>query len=305
MKAVNKGLSKLSSKIDTAVANLNTKITEESTNPDLFLDAIISEYMPVNLTMSTAPVFSNEKGTVELHFDGRIVDPVTNTTRVPINNKALDRQDDKAHREQIQIHESMINSAFIVYSQYYMPKVLNNTVLSNAALTMFPEIKEKYGEDVAVTLKYKMFPERRTDMIKVSEEKGFSIEEMMTYIEVYVSNDQVQEEKAIVFRTDLDLSLFFSFVNFALTTQFNGTHSVADTKIVEDNVGLQEHDLDALFTQGLNDFTADYNTNHETPKDFTEIIPTLKFVNGLMQNTLLTTMGDEVLYGGFKWISDF
>jgi hypothetical protein len=68
---------------------------------------------------------------------------------------------------------------------------------------------------------------------------------------------------------------------------------------------MNYHDYDSLLTAVLNSFVTNFNMSHADGIDLTKKIPTLKFVAGMLQATLLTPFQEQgFLYGGFKWITD-
>ena len=81
MSVVDKLLGKLENKLTNTVNNLNDKVANEG--PMTWESDIISKFLPLNLTMTAAPEFSNKDGLINLHLDGRFLDVIEQATVVP------------------------------------------------------------------------------------------------------------------------------------------------------------------------------------------------------------------------------
>jgi len=61
-----------------------------------------------------------------------------------------------------------------------------------------------------------------------------------------------------------------------------------------------------VFGSVVSAFTDNYNAKHASGWDFKVLVPTVKFVSGLIAKTIVTPyQQDGFLFGGFRWISDF
>lgn len=66
------------------------------------------------------------------------------------------------------------------------------------------------------------------------------------------------------------------------------------------------HNYDLMFNGIIDDLLFDFNWKHQNGIDFKEKYPTLKFIAGMLRNSVITPFEeDEFIYAGFSWISDF
>jgi len=103
---------------------------------------------------------------------------------------------------------------------------------------------------------------------------------------------------------DLMIVLNATVTDFLINLQVED-HSISNTKIVQDNIGMFYHNYDALLTSVLHNFVFDFNESHQNGIDLKKNL-TVKFVAGLLRQSIITPyQEDGFIYGGFKWISDF
>jgi len=85
-------------------------------------------------------------------MDGRVLDIATNSTLVSANTVWPERlTDDSAQKEQLFVHQSMLNSIFLALDKDIMPLDLTGDI-TDQLLTLFHEFKIKFGNDVKLEL---------------------------------------------------------------------------------------------------------------------------------------------------------
>lgn len=107
-------------------------------------------------------------------------------------------------------------------------------------------------------------------------------------------------------QTSLELVLNATWNNFVINSQINEA-AVANTELTLDDLGtVSKHaDLNTELNDVIQSVVKDFNTEHSEGLDFGEIIPTVKFVRGLMAKSIVTPyQEDGFVFAGFRWISD-
>jgi len=128
----------------------------------------------------------------------------------------------------------------------------------------------------------------------------------MADIGIYCSNATTEQVWVVQMQTSLELVLNATWNNFVINQQINHT-AIANTKLTFDNLGtVSKHaDLNAELNDVILSVVNDFNTEHSEGLDIGEIIPTVKFVRGLMAKSIVTPyQEDGFVFAGFRWISD-
>ena len=123
---------------------LNAKVQKEG--PYTFMDNVFGDKFLFNATMTRFPEFRSADNMIELHMDARFLDVSTSSVAVASNTVWQPREVyPMPQKEQVFIHESVINSFLFALSDSYMPMMLNNTLLTTQLIDLFPELKMHYG----------------------------------------------------------------------------------------------------------------------------------------------------------------
>lgn len=85
--------------------------------------------IPVNTTLTKYLHFDEANELITLHMDGRVLDIATNSTLVSANTVWPERlTDDSAQKEQLFVHQSMLNSIFLALDKDIMPLDLTGDI---------------------------------------------------------------------------------------------------------------------------------------------------------------------------------
>ena len=150
----------------------------------------------------------------------------------------------------------------------------------------------KYGADVVVDVALKLQEHNTDRAIRFDTTQGIiigdtNLGDLKTFLTIYCSNDSVHQELALELDMDFQMVVNATFKNFVIYAQAN-SGKVANTVVATDNVNMMYHDYDSLLTAVLNSFVTDFNMSHSNGIDLKQKYPTLKFVAGMLQATLLT-----------------
>lgn len=101
----------------------NNKIATEG--PMTFVSTVFGQNLPFNMTMTKYPEFRPLDQMIEIHMDGRFVDPITHQTIDSVNNIWQPRVQKVPQKEQILIHESTANSLIAILTRSYNLMIKN------------------------------------------------------------------------------------------------------------------------------------------------------------------------------------
>ena len=155
------------------------------------------------------------------------------------------------------------------------------------------------------------FVEKDGQPVQMSTENGFEIGNipeggLNTNLAIMCTNaTTTTPEIAMELNLDVKANVNASFNNFVI---YGSVHDIAvsNTKVVTDNIGLDYHAYDDLFTAIAKGKADTFNIEHSAGIDLAKKISTLKFIAGMAQNSIATPFEqNEFLYAGFKWISDW
>ena len=203
----------------------------------------------------------------------------------------------------------MVDSAlFALYAKQFDMKATDD--LQNQLVQIFYELEDYYGKDFKMTLDVS-FVEKEGEAVQMSTENGFEIGNipeggLNTNLAIMCTNaTTTTPEMAMELNLDVKANVNASFNNFVI---YGSVHDIAvsNTKVVTDNIGLDYHAYDDLFTAIAKGKADTFNIEHAAGIDLAEKISTLKFIAGMAQNSIATPFEqNEFLYAGFKWISDW
>lgn len=111
---------------------------------------------------------------------------------------------------------------------------------------------------------------------------------------------------AIVLESRLMVVFNATFENFVVYHQITEAETT-ETVLIADYIGLTKvRDLDNELAPLIAHGVESYNAKFEGGQNLANKWPTVKFVAGMLQQTLLTPYSEDgFLFGGFKWLSDF
>lgn len=153
-----------------------------------FVSTIFGENLPFNMTMTKYPEFRPSDQMIELHMDGRFVDPVTHQSIDVVNQIWQPRVPKVPQKEQFFIHESTINSLLAVMTSK-INFMLKNQTLSNNIIEALPEIKAKYGDDAFCEFELTPKNVKQGDSVHFESARGivYGVSES-TYIQIYCNS---------------------------------------------------------------------------------------------------------------------
>jgi hypothetical protein len=150
----------------------------------------------------------------------------------------------------------------------------------------------KYGANVVVDVALKLQEQNTDRAVRFDTTQGIiigdtNLGDLKTFLTIYCSNESVHQELALELDMDFQMVVNATFKNFVVYAQASSA-KVAHTVVATDNVSMMYHDYDSLLTAVLNSFVTDFNMSHSSGIDLKQKYPTLKFVAGMLQATLLT-----------------
>lgn len=113
-----------------------------------FVSYKLGDNLPFNYTMVKAPDFRASDQMIELHMDGRFLNPSTLHPDVPANTVWKHREITAPQKEQVFVHESTLTSLIYDMSGNY-GFTMNGTDLTQSLMDAFPELKEAYGPNAS------------------------------------------------------------------------------------------------------------------------------------------------------------
>lgn len=260
--------------------------------------------------MTKAPEFRAEDDLIEIHMDGEFVKLAVFPMSADKNTEWQPRVS-APQLDQFFLHESVANS-LMASMHSWMPLEMSNNATNTKLYAMLPEIEQYYGNntEMKVQIDFKSTP--MSQPIQFNSTRGivyggFNNEtDVQTQIRILVKNETTTFEEALVLDMSLELVMNATFNNFLISSQFTEA-SVKNTVVTQDFIGASNaKDLNQVFATVVSAFTDNYNAKHASGWDFKELVPTVKFVSGLIAKTIVTPyQQDGFLFGGFRWISDF
>lgn len=263
----------------------------------------------LNLTTPRAPSMSSETGLINVYLDGRFMNAKTMQPTETVNKVEPVRITDKKQREQIFVHESMIDS--LVFELYTMDKKITpDAHLKQELLQIFNEIGHYYGNDVELELEL-TFDKSEGEAVKFSTKDGIEIGNMPsgglnTSLTILCTNaTTTTPEKAVELNLDVKANLNASWEDFVIYVAANDV-LISNTVVTYDLVGLDYHAFDTLLTSVATSMSDAFNLSHSNGINLVKKWPTLNFISGMARNSIVSPLvQDEFVYAGFKWISDF
>ena len=147
VKMIHASLPMIKKKMEEVVFKFNQNLT----NHVKYMTKIFDPLYPMDLTMTQAPVVNGQSGLVQLNFEGVFYDSQERTTHTGRNTLYPTRVSG-LNSNQFFLHETTLNSLFYALDQKYMPLHINSTNVTSQLLTLFPEIRGYYGEQVFLDL---------------------------------------------------------------------------------------------------------------------------------------------------------
>ena len=306
VQGINYGLSFVDGIIEGLVWNFNQRLA--SAQPELLVN-VAALGADLNLTTPRAPSLSSETDLIQVWLDGRFVDATTMDPTEPVNAVEPVRNTQKKQFDQVFIHQSMIDSAlFQLYSKDF--SIVADPDLQAQLMQIFYELEDHYGKDLKMTLDVS-FVKKDGEAIKFNTATGVEIGNipeggLNTNLAILCSNaTTTTPEVAMELNLDVKANVNASFESFVIYGAINDV-AVSNTKVVADNIGLDYHAYDALFTSIVKGKSDTFNIKHAKGVDLTKKYSTLQFIAGMAQNAIATPLEqDEFVYAGFKWISDW
>lgn len=272
-------------KVDQKVSEYNAKLAKE--NGMTFVTDAMGENSPFNYTMTKAPEFRSSDKIIELHMDGRFVNPETNQTDVAENTVWTERQVKAVQKEQVYIHESTLTSLLFDLSGHY-DFVLNGTELSESLLETFPELKTKFGSEAVCEVGFELAEHHSEQAVLLDTARGVvygdnSVKDAQRTIMTVLcaSDSESPKTTAVVLESNLMVVLDARFDNFVIYHQITSAETSA-TKVISNNVSMLSHEwdleLEPLIAKGI----VDYNAKNIAGDNLAKKWPTVKFVAGML-----------------------
>ena len=303
---INYGLAFADGVVEGMVWNFNQKLA--SAQPELLVNVMPN--INLNLTTPRAPSLSSDTDLIEVWLDGRFVSDVAEVSTEAINSVEPVRNTEHKQFDQIFIHQSMLDSALDMF--YGAPITQDASPdIKAQLLQIFYELEDYYGKDLEMKIQVG-FEKKDGQAVQFSPEHGIEIGNipeggLNTNLVIFCKNATTNdaEEKAFELNLDVKANVNASFESFVVYGAVNDV-VISNTKVVADNVGLDFHAYDDLFTSIAKSFADTFNLSHASGIDLTKKFSTLQFIAGMAQNSIVTPLKqDEFLYAGFKWISDW
>ena len=177
-------------------------------------------------------------------------------------------------------------------------------------MQIFYELDDYYGSDLKMMLDLNVV-KKDGEAIQMNTEHGVMIGNLPegglnANLAILCTNaTTTTPETAFELNLDVKANVNASFNNFVIYSAVNDV-TISNTKVTADNIGLEYHAFDDLFTSIAKSKADTFNVKHQGGMDLTKKISTLAFIAGMAQNSIATPLEqNEFLYAGFKWISDW
>lgn len=188
----------------------------------------------MDMTMTQAPVVNGQSGLVQLNFEGLFYDSPERTTHTG-RNTVYPTRVSGLNSNQFFLHETTLNSLFYALDQKYLPLHINSTNETSQLLTLFPEIRAYYGEQVFLDLDI-FLKSDAPDLITLRKDTGIEIGKKgqgVVQLAVYCSNETVTKDLAVQFEMGIDAvvnaSLYNLFVSLNVPElKIKGVHITHD-----------------------------------------------------------------------------
>jgi len=202
----------------------------------------------------------------------------------------------------------MIDS--LMFELYTMDKKITpDEHLRSELLQIFYEIGAHYGSDVQMELEVS-FEKNEGEAIQFNTKDGIEIGNMPsgglnTTLAILCSNKTTTTpELAVELNLDVKANVNASWESFVIYAAASDI-LVSNTVVTKDNVGLDYHAFDTLFTSVATTMADTFNLSHGK-LDLVAKFPVLAFISGMARNSIVSPLvQDEFIYAGFKWISDY
>ena len=201
----------------------------------------------------------------------------------------------------------MFNSLFRLLDDSYFPYTMKSKNLDAAVKKAFPELIEKYGEDVEISLNLTMVPNNTATPIQFKTESGIvlgSLDDVSTTVSILCSNSEVQMEEALVFGMNMEAQGNFTMKELVFYPTVDAV-IVQNARVKKAHVQVKTQNFNKLFTEMLKEESESFNTKWVKGWSVASIDPSLAMITGLLKNTTMTPyVMDKFMYAGFGMQAD-
>ena len=307
-KIIKNQLKNIGKLVDKKIDELNKLVAGEG--PYTFVTTMFKHDFPLNLTLPAAPTVADD--IITINFDGHFVEPQPNGTYSSVMNSTVvpdfPPRIPNSLRQQLWIHEDMLNSFMRISDGILFPITISSQNVSDAFKKDIPELKEYFGDKSNISMQLSFIPtSEHQDPFQIKRDRGIvfgDLENIVSKIEIFGTNDTTEEELAASFKMNLEASGNLTMLNFVMYPKFD-LIQVANVFKVNDYIGLQEKDFNTLFGAMLNTYANNFNDEYLKGWSLSNIDPQLGLLTGILKNTTLTPyVTDEWLFGGFSMQPD-
>jgi len=200
----------------------------------------------------------------------------------------------------------MVNSLFEDVGDKLFPLEVNSPDISAQMLQVFREVSLYYGKDATVGIQLTMNP-GTGKAINFDDKEGIMIgskSDITSTLTMICSNATTTNETAVVFSLNLLMAANVTLQDFILYPKINNIQ-VANTVVVQDNIGMYAHNYNTLFSSILQNFANDINIQYQAGWPLANIDPVFALIGGLLKDVIVTPyVKENYLYGGFSMQAD-
>lgn len=259
---INYGLDFATGVIEGLVWNFNQKLASD--NPELLVN-VAALGADLNLTTPRAPSLSSETDLIQVWLDGRFVNKATMTPTEPVNAVEPVRNTEHKQFDQVFIHQSMLDSAlFELYGKDI--RINADADLQAQLVQIFYELDDYYGSDLKMMLDLNVV-KKEGEAIQMNTEHGVMVGNLPegglnANLAILCTNaTTTTPETAFELNLDVKANVNASFNNFVIYSAVNDV-TISNTKVTADNIGLEYHAFDDLFTSIAKSKADTFNVKH-------------------------------------------
>lgn len=263
--------------------------------------------MPLNMTMTQAPEFSNEKDEIMVHIDGEFVSD--DMSKFVHADPTWANYTSIKQKEQLWIHQSTINSML-----YDLNKTLpggKHSSFQNQTEVLLKELTAKYGADMDCSGMVAFPKVSNSEPVTISKESGVSIGDAsqgglkMKIDFMCAAKNATEKELAVTIETGMHLNLQFAWDDFTFYAKF-AEPQLMQSVVTPVTIELDEgHEWDTEMTQVLKDVTDGLNAKYGEVFDLRKINPLISYAAMNLKHSILTPfVEDEFVLAGFSAIID-
>lgn len=192
--------------------------------------------------------------------------------------------------------------------QKFFPYKLTEPSVTQQLLTLFPEIKVRYGSKVKIEVEVSM-KAKSAEFLKISTFRGIEIgkqDEILLFMSIYCTNATVtKRQNAVTFQMKVQGAVNAKIENFYVLMNVKEA-KITGTKLIVNKIGMYDRDYDDFLQLIVDTYVNNINNQFsKKPYDLGLFDHTLTFARMLVQDFRLSPfVQDEFIYAGFTYFLD-